>query len=154
MRKVFVSADLNDLYQRCADDLVEIGARSISRSGQFTLALSGGSTPLRLYKLLAESPYRERLSWDRVHLFWGDERCVPPDNLDSNFGSARKDLIVPLRIPQTNLHRIKGELRNPEQAATGYESDLTRFFNLQVGEFPRFDLILLGLGTDGHSSWR
>jgi 6-phosphogluconolactonase len=152
LRKVIVNSSLNDLYHRCADDLVEVGARSVSRSGQFTLVLSGGSTPFGLYELLAKSPYRERVSWDRVHLFWGDERCVAPDDPGSNFRLAREQLIAPLGIPQTNLHRIKGELRVPEETAREYESDLTGFFNLQVGELPRFDLILLGLGTDGHTA--
>jgi 6-phosphogluconolactonase len=145
-----VSTDLDDLYHRCADALVDIGTRSISRSGQFTLVLSGGSTPLRLYELLAGSLYRERLSWERVHLFWGDERCVPPDDFDSNFRLAREHLIAPLSIPQANLHRIKGELKRPEEAATEYETELADFFELPACGFPRFDLILLGLGTDGH----
>lgn len=152
MREVLVSSDLNDLYHRCADAVVDIGARSISRSGQFTLALSGGSTPLRLYELLAGSRYRERLFWDRVHLFWGDERCVPPDDLASNFRLAREHLIAPLGIPQANLHRIKGELEPSAAAAINYEQELAAFFKLEKGAFPRFDLILLGLGTDGHTA--
>jgi 6-phosphogluconolactonase len=92
------------------------------------------------------------LSWDRVHLFWGDERCVPPDDLASNFRLARDHLIAPLGIPHTNQHRIQGELEPPEVAATKYETELADFFELETGAFPRFDLILLGLGTDGHTA--
>ncbi len=152
MRNVLVSSDLNEMYHRCTDAVVSVGTQSISTSGRFTLVLSGGSTPRKLYELLAAGPYRERLSWNRVHLFWGDERCVPPDHAESNFRLVQEELINPLGLPQGNLHRIKGELESPEKAAAEYEEELTDFFRLQAGDVPTFDLILLGMGPDGHTA--
>jgi len=116
------------------------------------MALSGGSTPQRLYQLLATTSYRDRLSWEQVHFFWGDERCVSPEHALSNFRLVQDELITPLGLPQGNVHRIKGELESPENAAAEYEEELTDFFKLQAGEVPRFDLILLGMGADGHTA--
>ncbi len=152
LRNVLVSSDLDELYQRCADALTSLGAESISAAGQFTLVLSGGSTPGKLYELLTSTPYRERLAWDRVHLFWGDERCVPPEHAESNFRLVQEELITPLGLSQKNLHRIKGELESPEKSAAEYEEELADFFRLQAGDVPRFDLILLGMGADGHTA--
>jgi len=116
-----------------------------------SIALAGGSTPLPLYELLASEPYRERLPWIKVHLFWGDERAVPPNHEDSNFGMAWRALISKLRIPPGNVHRLRGEL-DPDAAAREYERELRGFFEQGAGAVPRFDLVLLGLGADGHTA--
>jgi 6-phosphogluconolactonase len=95
--------------------------------------------------------YAERIRWDRVHLFWGDERCVPPDHLDSNYRMVQDSLLSAIQIPAENVHPMSGE-KKPPIAALQYEAELKRFFKLADGALPRFDLILLGLGDDGHSA--
>lgn len=113
----------------------------------FTVALSGGSTPRRLYELLAASPFRERIPWAQTHVFWGDERCVPPDHPDSNYHLARQALLDRVPLLARNVHRILGELE-PEQAAAAYRAELLT----ALGDDRRFDLVLLGLGDDGHTA--
>jgi 6-phosphogluconolactonase len=119
-----------------------IGAR-----GKFRAALSGGSTPLRLYSLLAAEPYRSKVDWRHIELFLGDERCVPPDHHNSNFNSINEALLSHVPVKS---HRIEGEL-SPEEAALRYEGELLRAFDMQDG-IPVFDLMLLGLGDDGHTA--
>jgi 6-phosphogluconolactonase len=104
-----------------------------------------------LYSRLALPGYAERIRWDRVHLFWGDERCVPPDHLDSNYRMVQDSLLSAIQIPAENVHPMSGE-KKPPIAALQYEAELKRFFKLADGALPRFDLILLGLGDDGHSA--
>jgi 6-phosphogluconolactonase len=122
-----------------------------------TLVLSGGSTPRELYAALASQPYVDSLPWDRVHLFWGDERTVPPEHEDSNYRMAREAMIDRLGIPEDNVHRIPAEME-PEAAASAYESVLKTFFKGgpfapgRDGVVPVFDLVLLGLGEDGHTA--
>jgi 6-phosphogluconolactonase len=120
---------------------------AITTRGKFRSTLSGGSTPLRLYSLLAVEPYRSKVDWRHVELFFGDERCVPPDHHNSNFNSINEALLshVPVKA-----HRIEGELK-PEEAALRYESEIRRTFAMQEG-IPVFDLVLLGLGADGHTA--
>jgi 6-phosphogluconolactonase len=101
--------------------------------------------------LLASPDYRERVDWSRVHLFWGDERCVPPDHPESNFRMVREALLAKIQIPVGNVHRMAGEIA-PQEAAVDYENELRRFFQAAVNAVPRFDLILLGLGEDGHTA--
>ncbi len=148
--RVFESADLvaeaaAELFARAAQQTVEAGR-------SFNVALSGGSTPKRLFKLLAAEPYRDRVPWDGVHLFWGDERTVPPDHPESNFGAADEALLSKLCLPEENIHRIRAELRDPEEAAADYEAELRRHFGLAEAELPRFDLAYLGMGADGHTA--
>jgi 6-phosphogluconolactonase len=104
-----------------------------------------------MYSLLAEDPYRSQLRWDRIHFFWGDERCVPPNDPQSNFRMASAALLSRVPVPLANIHRIKGEIE-PTLAATEYEQELGSFFKARAAEMPRFDLLLLGLGTDGHTA--
>ena len=122
-------------------------AATLRRS--FSVALSGGSTPAPLFSTLAKDEYRTRINWNQVHFFWTDERCVPPDHPDSNFRLAFDLLISRLHIPDSNIHRIHGEM-NPEKAAEIYEKDLKCHFH-GISP-PRFDLIFLGVGTDGHTA--
>lgn len=124
---------------------IEAAQTAINAHHRFSAALSGGSTPRQLYARLAQSDLVSRVNWDAVHLFWGDERCVPPDHPDSNYRMVRESLRVP--IPEENIHRIHGELAS-ELAAEEYENKLRSFFT----ETPRFDLILLGMGEDGHTA--
>ena len=141
-------ADTTDaLYRAIADAFTQKVRDTLRQQARFTLALSGGNTPRPLYHLLA-TEYRHRVEWNRVHLFWGDERYVPPDHPASNFRMARESLIEPLRIPSANVHAMPVEESSPERAAELYEGHLREFF----GTMPRFDLILLGMGADGHTA--
>jgi 6-phosphogluconolactonase len=147
---VFESAGL--VAEAAADAFVARARHAIESGQLFNVALSGGSTPVRLFKLLAAEPYRDRVPWERVHLFWGDERTLPPDHPDSNFGAANEALLSKLDLPRENVHRIHGEHRHPEIAAADYEAELRRHFGLAETEFPRFDLAYLGMGADGHTA--
>ncbi|HWE61120.1 MAG TPA: 6-phosphogluconolactonase, partial [Chloroflexota bacterium] len=120
--------------------------------GTFSIALSGGSTPRTLYELLATPEIAAEAPWEHMQIFWGDERHVPPDHPESNYRMAREALLDHVPIPQQNIHRIPAELPNPETVAVAYEDTLRRAFRLDPGERPRFDLILLGLGDDGHTA--
>lgn len=147
-REVRVLAGPGELARAAADELL---AAAYDRD-RFTVALSGGSTPRALYRLLAGDPYRDRLRWDGIHFFWGDERHVPPDHPDSNFRMAREALLDHVPVPPGNIHRIAAEEPDAAVAAARYEAELRAFFHLSPGEPPRFDLVLLGLGADGHTA--
>lgn len=150
-RDLIICRDADELAHKAAEQFIALSADAVARSGRFTVALSGGSTPRALYSLLASPDYARRIDWPRVHLFWGDERCVPPDHADSNYRMVHEALLSKIQIPPENFHRMAGE-KEPGQAATAYEDELRRFFRLTPGQTPRFDLILLGLGEDGHTA--
>lgn len=116
----------------------------------FTVALAGGSTPATLYGLLAAPPFREAIPWQKTHLFFGDERCVPPESPDSNYRMAYETLVSRVAIPSGNVHRAPGEMADHDVAARQYDAEIRSVFSLADGEWPRFDLILLGMGPDGH----
>ena len=120
--------------------------------GRFAVALAGGSTPKSLYARLAGLAEAPDLPWPRMHFFWGDERHVPPDHPDSNARMASEALLDRVPIEPTQIHRIKAELPSPQDAAADYEAELRQFFRLAPGEWPRFDLVLLGLGADAHTA--
>jgi 6-phosphogluconolactonase len=151
-RTIETFEDLGQLARRAADEFVRRCSDAVAKRGRFTVALSGGSTPRGLYALLAErAEYRDRILWRSSHFFWGDERCVPPDHADSNFGMATSAMFSKVDVPPGNVHRIRGELPGAE-AAKDYEEQLRAVFSLAAGEVPRFDLILLGMGADGHTA--
>ena len=139
-----------------ASALVTRALDAIAARGRFSVALSGGATPLRFYSALASriragAPGATSVAWDQVHLFWGDERAVPPDHPDSNYRAARGLLLAHLRVPDANVHRIEGEL-DPGEAAATYEEVLRRQFGIGPRAWPVFDLIFLGLGPDLHTA--
>ncbi|MDQ7029393.1 MAG: 6-phosphogluconolactonase [Ardenticatenia bacterium] len=139
-------------FVRAAAELfVDRAERAIRERGRFSVALAGGSTPRPLYEMLATPPWSGAVDWGRVHFFWGDERPVPPDHPASNYRMVAETLLAELPINAEHVHRVEAE-RPPEEAALAYELDLRRHFGLAVGEWPRFDLILLGLGGDGHTA--
>lgn len=113
------------------------------------IAISGGRTPKALFKILADE-YKEKIIWKDIHFFWVDERCVPPEEQESNFGMTKKFLFDNIEIPEENIHRIKGE-NNPEKEAVRYSALLDKYLNFEKS-LPRFDLIILGIGTDGHTA--
>jgi 6-phosphogluconolactonase len=136
------------LAREAALRFVDLAREAAESRGRFSVALSGGSTPGDLYRLLAAAPYRGRIPWEQVHLFWGDERCVPPDDPGSNYWLASDTLINHVPIPSDNVHRVQGELE-PGAAARVYEHELKDYF---CGPRTRFDLVLLGVGGDGHTA--
>ena len=138
-------ADLDAVSGAAADELVELGREAIAARGRFHVALSGGSTPRRLFQLLAARP--DALPWDKVELWWGDERCVPPDHADSNYGMAREHLIRPLGLPEERVHRMHGEL-DPGASARAYEDELLA----ALGDPPVLDYAMQGMGPDGHTA--
>jgi 6-phosphogluconolactonase len=144
--------DSTALTRAAAEEIASRAEAAIAAQGRFTIALSGGSTPRPIYRLLAEQPYRDRILWDRVHVFWSDERHVPPDHPDSNFGMAHDELLSKVPLPAGNIHRVRAEKPDAELAAHEYEWTLRSAFNLDEGQVPRFDLVLLGLGSDGHTA--
>lgn len=137
------------LAHAAAQRVVANAAAAIAARGRFDLALSGGSTPLRAYAHLAAPPLRDAVDWAQVHVFWSDERCVPPDDPQSNYGAAKAALLDALALPAGNIHRVRGELP-PAEAAEDYRQQLAAHFH--TPSFPIFDLILLGLGSDGHTA--
>jgi 6-phosphogluconolactonase len=147
-----VSVDRNALMRAAAERIVAVASAAIKARRRFDWALSGGSTPKQLYSLLGTAQFATRIDWQRVHLFWGDERCVPPDHPDSNYRMVRESLLTAISIPEVNVHRMLAEL-SPAHAATEYERDLAQHFKQTPGTTPpQFDLMLLGMGPDGHTA--
>jgi 6-phosphogluconolactonase len=142
---------LADLSQAAAPEFVALAVEAVRNKGRFCVALCGGSTPRGLYTLLADQP-QHSLPWEKIFFFWGDERHVPPDHPDSNYRMAFEALLSKISIPSENVFRVQAEEKDADNAARKYEQTLTPFFQLQPGEFPRFDLILLGMGPDGHTA--
>jgi 6-phosphogluconolactonase len=145
---VRIFQDMEALSQAAAEKFTILSRQSISICGRFSVALSGGSTPHRLYQILANAPYRARIHWDNVHIFWSDERCVPKDDPRSNARMARQVLLDLVPIPSENVHPIQCNL-SPRDAALQYEKELREFFSSQN---PNFHLVLLGLGENGHTA--
>ena len=143
--------DLRGLSQAAAEEFVTQATGTVRANGRFTVALSGGSTPKSLFSLLA-STFRDQLPWDKMFFFWGDERHVPPDHPESNYRMAYEALLSKVPVPAENVFRVPAENPDASQAAADYEQTLRKFFQLSPGTFPRLDLILLGMGPDGHTA--
>jgi len=145
-----VFPDLERLSREAAEQFVRLAQQQVQVSGRFSVALSGGSTPQRLYELLASEPYRSRVPWEHVHVFWGDERWVPSDHPDNNFRMVNGSLLARVPLPAVNIYRVPTGSGDPTLAAAAYERTLRTFFKLQDGAWPAFDVVVLGLGEDGH----
>lgn len=156
MSMVKTLADPVSLTEAAAQHFVDCAQQAIEARGRFSVALSGGSTPRMLYRRLAQPDVADRIDWTLVHVFWGDERAVSPDHEDSNYRMAYDALLDHVPIPARNIHRISGEMA-PTAAASEYEASLRQFFAMgrKSGSGPlraRFDLVLLGMGEDGHTA--
>lgn len=149
---IHIFADPENLAHAAVIRFVQIAREAIEARDRFTVALSGGSTPKALYALLSTEPWQNQISWDHVHLFWGDERHVPPNDPSSNFGMTQAQLIAHVPIPPENVHRIKAENPDAAAVAAAYEQDLKQSFQLADRQFPQFDLVLLGMGANGHTA--
>lgn len=147
--EVRIFKDIEEVSVAAANLFVEQSAQSIQERDRFLVALSGGNTPARLFHLLA-TDFRDSVHWGKVHVFWGDERCVPPGDPGSSFGQAQDALLSHVSIPDSNIHRIEGEL-GPVEASKEYSHTLKEFATEPLG-WPRFDLVYLGMGEDGHTA--
>jgi 6-phosphogluconolactonase len=149
-----VAEDAAALYRDAAAEFARIATAAAERAGTCSIALAGGSTPRGLYRLLTDrdAPYLGTIPWGRVHFFWGDERHVPPDHSDSNYRMARDAMLTPADISPANIHRVRSGEPDAVTAAALYEEELRRFFRPEPEGWPRFDLVLLGMGADGHTA--
>lgn len=143
-----VFPDAAALYCAAAEAIAGALRARLESKLKATLVLSGGNTPKEVYRLLAATRYV--VEWERVEFFWGDERCVPPSSVDSNFRMAQETLLANLEVPQDHVHRIRGELPDSEEAARLYEDEIRSAF-AEAG-VPRLDIVVLGMGTDGHTA--
>jgi 6-phosphogluconolactonase len=149
-RKITVLDDPQSLYVHAAEEIAHIAGEAICSHGEFTLCLSGGSTPEKVYELLA-TRFHLSVDWKEVQFFWGDERCVPPAHPESNFAMAQRAMLSKLELRPNQVHRILGE-KPPDDAARAYEDEIRTACALRPGAFPRFDLVLLGLGENRHTA--
>ena len=142
-----VSANAQDAADQCAEHILNSLAVGLKTEPRVTLAISGGSTPKLLFQTMAKTPF----DWENVHIFWVDERCVPPNDKQSNFKLADQALLSPVHLSKHNVHRIQGELP-PEEGAARYVDEIREFFSLKNGELPSFDVIHRGMGPDAHTA--
>lgn len=149
----YVEPDAVALAQRAANYLVEMVGEAVAGRGRARIAISGGSTPKATFQLLADpnQPFRSRMPWNELDIYWVDERCVGPDDADSNYRMTREALLDHVPLAPEQIHRIEGEL-DPHAASHRYEADLRNNFRLDGGQSPRFDLVALGMGPDGHTA--
>ena len=151
--KYYVEPDATALARRAAQYFVEMVSEAVAANGRARVAVSGGSTPKAAFQLLADpsQPWRGAMPWDQLELYWVDERTVPPDHPESNYRMTREALLNHVPLHPEQVHRMEGEL-DPEVAASRYESELRNSFRLEGAESPRFDLVSLGMGDDGHTA--
>jgi len=141
----------SDLFHAAAVEFTECAARAVREHGYFTVALSGGSTPRGMFSLLASGAI-PNVPWGKIYFFWGDERHVPPDSPESNYRMANEAMLSKVPVQPANTFRIPAEGKDANDVANAYEQTIQKFFALKPGEFPRFDLVLLGMGPDGHTA--
>ncbi len=149
--KWLLASDADHLAREAAKIVMESVASAVAARKVATVAVSGGSTPKKLFETLADEYHKSRIAWDRLHIFFVDERGVPPNHADSNYGMAKAALFSKVPLPESNIHRMTGEMLPPAEAAKAYESTLRASFKVDKS-IPVFDLILLGLGEDGHTA--
>ncbi|MFN2391300.1 MAG: 6-phosphogluconolactonase [Pyrinomonadaceae bacterium] len=162
MREVKILQNISEISRVAAEKFITIGGEAINQNGKFTVALAGGSTPKSLYQLLTTENFKNQIDWRKVFFFLGDERNVLPDDEESNFRMANDNLLKPLQIPKNQIFRWQTEIEDAEKIARDYEETIKEFFGLKdkplavtgISELlpPRFDLILLGIGNDGHTA--
>jgi 6-phosphogluconolactonase len=147
---VAIYSDIDTLSQEAARYVVRVASESITTHGRFTLVLAGGSTPKKLYGLLASEPYRDQIDWALTEIFWSDERCVPPASEDSNYHLAQEVLLSKVPISVAQIHRMPADADNRDQASLAYTQEIQRVFG--TNGIPSFDLIQLGMGPEGHTA--
>lgn len=148
--QISIYPDLDTLSQQAAQYIARLASQSIVTHGRFTIALSGGSTPKKLYSLLGSEPYCSQINWAQVEIFWGDERCVPPDDPESNYAMAQQVLLSKIPIPANQIHRMPADQSDRGAASQAYTQEMQRTFG--TDRIPAFDLIQLGMGPEGHTA--
>ncbi len=153
--RAHIYADITDVIHAAAREWITSAARAIAERGEFHVALSGGTTPRALYQCLASAEFSEKIDWQHVHIWFGDERTVPPQHPDSNYHMAHEALLRHVPVPLINIHRMRGEQSDAHEAARAYQAQLITHMPLvsegpSATAIPKFDLLLLGLGNDGH----
>jgi 6-phosphogluconolactonase len=147
---IAIYPDIQTLSTEAAQFIVRLANEAIVSHGRFTLALSGGSTPKATYSLLGSEPYRSQIDWTQVEIFWSDERCVPPDDKESNYALAQQVLLSNIPIPTNQIHRMPADTSDRDAASQAYEREMQRTFS--TDSIPNFDLIQLGMGPEGHTA--
>lgn len=141
-----------ELIAKAAEDIINAAAKAVADHGHFTIALSGGNTPKPLYELLATAPLKYEMPWKKTFFFFGDERCVPHDSDESNFKMVKQAMFKPDLVRDENIFATEFQDSDPEESARLYEEEIQDFFGLEENQFPQFDVVLLGLGDDGHTA--
>ena len=150
---ILIGDNLEIISHEAARLFMSLSRRYIRLSGRFVVAVSGGRTPERLYRILSSDAYRKSIAWGKIHMFWVDERFVPYDHPDNNFRLIRRTLLKRLALPWGNLHPITTDQVSASASAKRYDADVRHFFShTATTSFPRFDLIILGIGADGHTA--
>jgi 6-phosphogluconolactonase len=149
--EIIITDDPTQLAETAADIFTSTAKDCVTQTKFFTVAISGGSTPRHMHRLLAKEPYSSGIPWKKIHIFWVDERCVPMDDPASNYGLAKKDFLERISIPLEQIHPMPGTVP-PEEGAKRYQDEMERFFQNGQEDFPVFDLIFLGMGKDGHTA--
>lgn len=150
--QIEIYSDIDELCRSAVDTFTRLSKEVLSKKAVFTVALSGGSTPQRFHSLLAQKKNQSRIEWNRIHIFFSDERCVPPDHKESNYRAAYENLISKVPLPPMNVHRMPAEKKDLKTRAFEYESKMREVFCVPKGTIPSFDVIFLGLGEDGHTA--
>ena len=149
--QIIIKDSPDSLAREAAEIFVAMARESVAHRDHFSVAISGGSTPRHMHKMLAEDPYLSEMPWYKTHIFWVDERCVPENDPASNYGAAKSDFIDRVPVPKVNIHPMPCRV-SPEDGAIRYQRELIDFFQSGDDRFPVFDLIFLGIGTDGHTA--
>ena len=147
---IAIYPNIDILSHEAAQYIIRIATESITTHGRFTIALSGGTTPRKLYGLLGSEPYRSQIDWTLVHIFWSDERCVPPNSEESNYHLAHEVLLSKISIPAVQVHRMPADMPDRNAASQEYENEMRRVF--ETDGIPNFDLIQLGMGPEAHTA--
>lgn len=152
-RGIQIVENSDAVSRSAAEMMVSLALETLKTKESFAVALSGGSTPKNMFSILAsDETLRNRMPWDRIHFFWGDERHVPPDHTDSNYRMTNETMLSRVPVPHENIHRIRAESPDAGKAAEEYEQEIRGFFKLARGQLPRFDCVFLGIGPDGHTA--
>jgi 6-phosphogluconolactonase len=150
-KTIIIESNAADLARKGAEMFTRAAKESVELHGRFAVAISGGSTPRFMHRTLVEEPYLSDIPWQKTHIFWVDERCVPENDPASNYGAATKDFLNMVPVPEAHVYPMPGKL-SPEKGAQKYQKMLIDFFHLDDDRFPIFDLIFLGMGADGHTA--
>jgi len=150
--KINIAANYEDLCEKVTQEILDLSNKKIALEGQFSLVLSGGSTPQGIYQCMASPSYQHKFQWGKIHFFWSDERWVPPEDQRSNYRMVSQALLTKVKIPPENIHPLQTKDGDIQASVRLYEETIYHFFKLKKGDFPRFDLVLLGIGQDGHTS--